>query len=569
MSTLKLKTGTAAQIDAATVNNGTLYVATDKAEIAYDIDNERKVVTDTNTHYTSKNVVGSSTATSNTITALTNGNVYLNSVENGAVTSTHNIKGSGGTTVISDANGNIVIDSAVATSDLSHEEVAEFVDETNVVNAEAINGLEAFISNVHTNLLTVATTSDNGLMSSADKTKLDNLPSITASATEPTTSDGKDGDIWIVYDNTSYVNYGVKIAISNSDPETACVYTDDAEGMSSGYANWKDKDIFKDIKPCIIADGGTVSCYLNRDNMTQTENGATATLTSLGNDIMVEIPKLGYKITSDDSYYYINVTNEPDLDGYCYAAHSKNTEGDCDYIYVGAYLGYVSSSKLYSCSGQSPTVSTTLTDFRTYATNRGSNYELMSFYPLTLLQCLYLIMYKNRNSQSALGQGYTGGSAKVSTGGTNSQTFCYGSTSSTTQVKFLGIEDFWGNCMCWIDGLYCDSSYNIITGYKNMANVVSGIGQYSISSGISSNISGYITKIQGTNNGGFISKVCSGSSTTYWADGTYLYSGCCVYFGGSWSGGASAGAFRLYVDSSASISNSYVAARLLLKHVAS
>lgn len=71
--------------------------------------------TDTDTHYTSKNVVGSSTATSNTTTALTNGNVYLNSVENGAVTSTHNIKGSGGTTVISDANGNIVIDSAVVT----------------------------------------------------------------------------------------------------------------------------------------------------------------------------------------------------------------------------------------------------------------------------------------------------------------------------------------------------------------------------------------------------------------------------------------------------------------------
>ena len=156
--------------------------------------------TDTNTHYTSKNVVGSSTATSNTTTALTNGNVYFNSVENGAVTSTHNIKGSGGTTVVSDANGNIVIDSAVATSDLSHEEVAEFVDETNVINAEAINGLEAFVSNIHTNLLTVATTSDNGLMSSADKTKLDNLPSITASTTEPTASDGKDGDIWIVYE---------------------------------------------------------------------------------------------------------------------------------------------------------------------------------------------------------------------------------------------------------------------------------------------------------------------------------------------------------------------------------
>lgn len=69
------------------------------------------VFTDTNTHYASKNVVGSSTATSNTASALTNGNVYLNSVENGAVTSSHKISGSGATTVTTDTSGNIVISS--------------------------------------------------------------------------------------------------------------------------------------------------------------------------------------------------------------------------------------------------------------------------------------------------------------------------------------------------------------------------------------------------------------------------------------------------------------------------
>ena len=67
---------------------------------------------DTNTHYTSKNVVNNSTsATANTSTALTNGNVYLVSVENGAATSAHKISGSGATTVTTDASGNIVISS--------------------------------------------------------------------------------------------------------------------------------------------------------------------------------------------------------------------------------------------------------------------------------------------------------------------------------------------------------------------------------------------------------------------------------------------------------------------------
>ena len=65
----------------------------------------------TDTHYTSKNVVGATNATSNTATTLTNGNVYINSVENGAVTSSHKISGSGATTVTTDVNGNIVISS--------------------------------------------------------------------------------------------------------------------------------------------------------------------------------------------------------------------------------------------------------------------------------------------------------------------------------------------------------------------------------------------------------------------------------------------------------------------------
>lgn len=72
---------------------------------------------DNDTHYTSKNVVGSSTDdTNNTTTALTNGKVYLNSVENGSVTSSHKISGIGGTTVSTDTSGNIIIKGTTGTS---------------------------------------------------------------------------------------------------------------------------------------------------------------------------------------------------------------------------------------------------------------------------------------------------------------------------------------------------------------------------------------------------------------------------------------------------------------------
>ena len=65
---------------------------------------------DSNTHYTSKNIVGaSSTATTNA--EASNGNVYLNHLEESAVKSSHKISGSGATTVSSDASGNITITS--------------------------------------------------------------------------------------------------------------------------------------------------------------------------------------------------------------------------------------------------------------------------------------------------------------------------------------------------------------------------------------------------------------------------------------------------------------------------
>lgn len=69
----------------------------------------------TDTHYSSMNVVGSSTATSNTTKSLTNGNVFLNSVENNVVTSSHKISGSGATTVTTDASGNIIVSSTNTT----------------------------------------------------------------------------------------------------------------------------------------------------------------------------------------------------------------------------------------------------------------------------------------------------------------------------------------------------------------------------------------------------------------------------------------------------------------------
>ena len=213
--------------------------------------------------------------------------------------------------------------------------------------------------------------------------------------------------------------YTVRIDLNNSDPETACEYMDDAVGMTPGYAGWQNEPIIQSIKPCVL-NNGSVVYYLNKDNYTQQENGGSADLTGGAGDVMVEIPKIGYRLWNDGSYQYVSVTNDPAKANYCYYAHSLNSTGDCDKIYYGAYYGYVNGNNLYSRSEVSPTVRTALTDFRTYAANRGTGYSLESFFPRTLMQCLYVVMYKNLNSQAVLGQGLTSASAKVNTGGTDS-----------------------------------------------------------------------------------------------------------------------------------------------------
>lgn len=65
---------------------------------------------DTNTHYTSKNIVGDSD-TSNANIAVPNNGVYLNHLENSTITSSHKIIGDGSTTVTASADGIITIKS--------------------------------------------------------------------------------------------------------------------------------------------------------------------------------------------------------------------------------------------------------------------------------------------------------------------------------------------------------------------------------------------------------------------------------------------------------------------------
>ena len=334
-----------------------------------------------------------------------------------------------------------------------------------------------------------------------------------------------------------YRTMTVRIDLTNSNPSSCITYQDDAVEMTAKSSDWDD---FFGHYPVLLKNGVEVG-KLNRNNFAQFEDGSAADITS-GNsgDVMIAFPRRGVKISTSGNILTISMTDDPDNSDFTYYAHTRGTTRK-EVFYLGAYKGYVASSKLRSLSGKEPTASQTIGTFRTQAHANGTGYEQSGFYQLIFRQCMYLLKYKNLDSQSALGQGYVGGSAAANTGATNTRGMDYGTTSTTTQMKLFGIEDFWGNILEWIDGIVTDSTRNILTATDSFND--SGSGYKNQGQGATSNIGNYMSKPQGKSETGFLAKEVNGSQSTYFCDCAYLYASCVAAFGGGWSNGAAAGAF--------------------------
>lgn len=362
----------------------------------------------------------------------------------------------------------------------------------------------------------------------------------------------------------------VKIDLSNSNPATCITYADDAAEMIPGSKEWDD---FFGHYPCLFKNGQEVG-KLKRDNFLQFEDGRSADITSGdAGDVMIAFPRRGVKISTSGNIVTVSMTDDLDNSDFKYYAHTRKTTRK-EVFYLGAYKGWKDgSNKLRSLKDKKPTNNQAMGTFRTQAQANGSGYEQSAFFQLTFRQVMYLLKYKNLDSQTTIGQGYVKGShsAPINTGGSEA----YGMDSEIIKksnpnymtdqehhVKLFGLEDFWGNVWEWIDGLVTDSSKNILTATGSFNDSGSGYDNNG-NAGSSSNVSGWTSKPDGTTELGFTVKETKGSGTTYFSDYSYLYAGHAACFGGDWSSGSSAGAFYLNVSSSASSERSNIAGRLM------
>lgn len=366
--------------------------------------------------------------------------------------------------------------------------------------------------------------------------------------------------------------YGVRIDTTDSNPETACEYTDNAVGMLPAHGNngnfnagdWANRYPFNQIRPCLFKDGAVVG-YLNPYNFAQFSDGSAADITSGdAGDVMIEIPKFYYKISRNGNYIDVKIANAL-MAGFTDYAFSYKGESK-DKFYIAAYLGYVdANNKLRSLSGKVVTGNKTIGAFRTAAQANGAGYEQLPFNKLTALQILYLVMFKNLNSQAALGQGYTNNStAYRDTGATNAKGMTYGTDAGATAndtVKFIGIEDFYGNLAQRVDGFMTASGNSIKIADGNFNDTAANYEVYTRKGAAS--VSGYFSDVEGDSKMGFTPSKGSGSASTYYADQCHISNSAFLpYFGGDRSDGASAGAFYFYCSISASLAYSSIGARL-------
>ena len=368
--------------------------------------------------------------------------------------------------------------------------------------------------------------------------------------------------------------YTVRIDQSDKNPLTCCVYMDDAVGMEKGSSAWDEKEIFKSIRPCMFKNG-EVQYYLNPDDFSYNIDGNKVPTETLlygaDGDVMIEFSKFAYRIYDEGNYVYVSISNDAETIAkdpkFSYLPFTRNELGDCEKIYIGAYLGRIDNGKLRSLQGP-PTASQTIGQFRTAAQANGEGYEQYTFYQHTMLQCLYLIRYGNLNGQAALGKGYTEAEKADVAGVTFDNGMYFGNPEDgTTHVKFAGIEDFYGNLGQLIDGIYCSDTYHAMaatTGFNDIASGYTDLGAICVE-----DVSGIIETIWGDTALGFIPKTyvteeetTENSLEENYSDLAEVFAGRMAVAGAAFDSGAYGGPFFLSLGVPAGDAEPLVGARL-------
>lgn len=396
----------------------------------------------------------------------------------------------------------------------------------------------------------VATEESNGLMSAADKVKLDS----------------------IIFDETGGVvtrsgRYGIRIDKKNSDPNTRVEYIFDAQGMGPcgmdftngkfDYGDWADLWFVKNNKPCMLKSDGTVDYYLDPNDYTKKEDG---TASDVGNpnydgNAMAEIPLVWVKRWQDGRYEYEVICDHQYDETYHAYAHTRADGTIADKFYFSMFGGSGNASKIRSLSGQSVSQSLTTDQQIAGATANGTGWYIHSWSQRELIRTLCVLMGKSTDTQSVFGlgncRGATSASGLLATGTLKDKGQFFG-YNNNNQMKVFHIEEFWGNQWDRTAGLINDHGkiYVKMTPEGNGYRVTDTTGYTDTGLTAPAGSASYINGMH-CDEHGMIPSLATGSSTTYYCDGYWTNNGQLNYLiAGACAADASAlgGAFAFYVS---------------------
>ena len=369
-------------------------------------------------------------------------------------------------------------------------------------------------------------------------------------------------------------------------------------------------NIHRRMRRCLLADNGTVNYYLDATDSTLKEDGSSAVLTGADGQVMVEIPMFYVKRSVNGTVTTWAIADVP-LEGFeLHPAFVKDGKV-VPFRYIGAYdacywdatdstyksglnLDNLSGSldlaadKLSSVSGVYPIVGVLRSDCRSLAANRGTGWRQLDFALWSAVQLLYLVENQSFYSQNITGAGNTnvtnaysiasssnqtdsphsvaGKSNSLGNASTNTTTGAESASRDTAFMSFRGVENMYGNCWNWADGI------NVNVGANGNVHVTNNRADFADNTSTNMQLvsttapttSNYVSAIAAIDNYFIASSVSGGSASTYLTDYWYgsTSSNRVVILGGSANNGASAGAFVVLALNDSSNRARNVGARL-------
>lgn len=258
--------------------------------------------------------------------------------------------------------------------------------------------------------------------------------------------------LW-VYSFTRLKNESVpseKIVYRGTNKYYQKAYNDYTAGKVK-LCDWENAPfLLKDrLAPCAVNFDGELEYFLDRNDFTKKEDGTASNNSDTTTDLNFYIRiKLLYRRLKKNANgdTEVDISNKQVNNEYKpYGCFIKPDGTLREYIYFPIYKGSFIDGKVRSIAGQTPMSGKTAEQERAGCQANGTGHDMVTIAELDLMRDLYMLMFADTDSQTALGQGKSNGGENVGaclkSGTMDKKGMFSGSTSTAEGVKFCGAEN--------------------------------------------------------------------------------------------------------------------------------